>query len=359
MAGVEALVRWQHPERGLVAPGQFIQIAEEHGLDPADRSLGAPRGVPPGCGLGRRGRDRPGDDRRRQRLGARGPGGRASSMASREALPTTASAPGRSSSRSPRPRCCARTRRRSSALQGLRDLGVRVVIDDFGTGYFPLSHLRRFPVDALKIARRVHPGDRRRGRRPIVRAGRGDRRDGALAGHRDRGRRDRDGGAGRLDALAPVHLRPGLLLRPAAAARGPARGRARSRSPPSPRRPPRPRPSPRSPGPAPAASDRGRQGRQGRPPPLTLTPRSRRSPRRRSPHRPSGPSRFPSRSPTSAVRDDPGAGRTMRRLSRRAPPERQPGGAGGSARARTVTSLSRPQHDPDPPRMLTSGNHHR
>jgi EAL domain-containing protein (putative c-di-GMP-specific phosphodiesterase class I) len=40
-----------------------------------------------------------------------------------------------------------------ATLQGLRDLGVQVVIDDFGTGYFSLSHLRQFPVDALKIAR--------------------------------------------------------------------------------------------------------------------------------------------------------------------------------------------------------------
>jgi EAL domain-containing protein (putative c-di-GMP-specific phosphodiesterase class I) len=37
-------------------------------------------------------------------------------------------------------------------LGELRALGVRVVIDDFGTGYFSLSHLRQFPVDALKIA---------------------------------------------------------------------------------------------------------------------------------------------------------------------------------------------------------------
>ena len=34
----------------------------------------------------------------------------------------------------------------------MRALGVRIVIDDFGTGYFSLSHLRQFPVDALKIA---------------------------------------------------------------------------------------------------------------------------------------------------------------------------------------------------------------
>jgi EAL domain-containing protein (putative c-di-GMP-specific phosphodiesterase class I) len=39
-----------------------------------------------------------------------------------------------------------------STLTELRELGVQVVIDDFGTGYFSLSHLRQFPVDALKIA---------------------------------------------------------------------------------------------------------------------------------------------------------------------------------------------------------------
>jgi EAL domain-containing protein (putative c-di-GMP-specific phosphodiesterase class I) len=39
-----------------------------------------------------------------------------------------------------------------NTLEALRSLGVRIVIDDFGTGYFSLSHLRQFPVDALKIA---------------------------------------------------------------------------------------------------------------------------------------------------------------------------------------------------------------
>jgi EAL domain-containing protein (putative c-di-GMP-specific phosphodiesterase class I) len=39
-----------------------------------------------------------------------------------------------------------------TTLEALRALGVRIVIDDFGTGYFSLSHLRQFPVDALKIA---------------------------------------------------------------------------------------------------------------------------------------------------------------------------------------------------------------
>jgi EAL domain-containing protein (putative c-di-GMP-specific phosphodiesterase class I) len=40
-----------------------------------------------------------------------------------------------------------------STLHDVRALGVRIVIDDFGTGYFSLSHLRQFPVDALKIAK--------------------------------------------------------------------------------------------------------------------------------------------------------------------------------------------------------------
>jgi EAL domain-containing protein (putative c-di-GMP-specific phosphodiesterase class I) len=51
-----------------------------------------------------------------------------------------------------------------STLDDLRLLGVRVVIDDFGTGYFSLSHLRQFPVDAIKIASEfvqdMEPGSR-------------------------------------------------------------------------------------------------------------------------------------------------------------------------------------------------------
>jgi EAL domain-containing protein (putative c-di-GMP-specific phosphodiesterase class I) len=42
---------------------------------------------------------------------------------------------------------------RADALQGLRDLGVRLSVDDFGTGYASLSYLKRFPVDTLKIDR--------------------------------------------------------------------------------------------------------------------------------------------------------------------------------------------------------------
>ena len=63
------------------------------GLDPADRALGAARGLSPGRPVGRRRRHRPRDVRRRERVGARGPGGRASSTACAWRWPTTASVP--------------------------------------------------------------------------------------------------------------------------------------------------------------------------------------------------------------------------------------------------------------------------
>ena len=76
----------------------------------------------------------------------------ASSTRSRRSSPNPASIRPSSCSRSPRPRCCGRRRRRSRRSNGVRALGVRTVIDDFGTGYFSLSHLRQFPIDTLKIA---------------------------------------------------------------------------------------------------------------------------------------------------------------------------------------------------------------
>ncbi len=153
MAGVEALVRWDHPERGVVAPGDFIEIAEENGAilaigrwvlreacrqatrwtaEPADapaeplficvnvsaREIQQVDFVDSVSSI----LDEAGLDPRRLRL-------EITETALLRATPTTI-----------------------ATLESLRDLGVHVVIDDFGTGYFSLSHLRQFPVDTLKIA---------------------------------------------------------------------------------------------------------------------------------------------------------------------------------------------------------------
>jgi len=145
--GVEALIRWRHPTRGIVLPDAFIPLAEESGLivpigrwvlDQACRQAAqwAAAGLEIGMSvnvsaqqLGRKGFD---EDVRRALAQS---GIDASSLT----LEITESTLMRNVSAA------------CEHLEAIRALGVRLAIDDFGTGYASLSNLQRVPVDVLKI----------------------------------------------------------------------------------------------------------------------------------------------------------------------------------------------------------------
>jgi diguanylate cyclase (GGDEF)-like protein len=146
--GVEALLRWQHPARGLVLPGDFVPVAEGTGLIvrltervlrlalAQSRSwLDAGHAVPVAVNLSTRcllDADLP--DRVQRLLSEQGvPAGLLRLEVTESAVMGDA-------------RCL-------EVLQRLHDLGVRLSIDDFGTGYSSMAYLRRMPVDELKIDR--------------------------------------------------------------------------------------------------------------------------------------------------------------------------------------------------------------
>ncbi|HEX7196577.1 MAG TPA: EAL domain-containing protein, partial [Candidatus Limnocylindria bacterium] len=169
ISGLEALVRWEHPDRGLVAPGEFIEIAEENGsILPIGRWVlreACERAV----AWQKNGRTPPGlficvnvSAREIQQPGFVG--------AVEETLTWAGLEPTRLVLELTETALIKATTATVATLESLRALGVRVVIDDFGTGYFSLSHLRQFPVDALKIA-----GE-------FVQVAEGDTRSAALAG---------------------------------------------------------------------------------------------------------------------------------------------------------------------------------
>ena len=141
--GLEALLRWRHPEQGLILPGEFLPIAEESGLI-----------VPLGAWVLHEACAR----------AAAWPGIRMSVNLSpaqflhrelvdeiRQALAETGLEPERLELEITESALLRDTQVACAILDQLKQLGVRVAIDDFGTGYSSLSYLQKF--DKIKIAR--------------------------------------------------------------------------------------------------------------------------------------------------------------------------------------------------------------
>jgi diguanylate cyclase (GGDEF)-like protein len=151
LAGVEALVRWEHPERGLISPGLFIEIAEENG---AILSLGrwVLREACSEVGLWLRQRRTPEDMFLGVNVSAREIQQPGFVEGVRLTLQEAGLDPSLLIMEITETALLKATPATVATLDAVRELGVRIVIDDFGTGYFSLSHLRQFPVDALKIA---------------------------------------------------------------------------------------------------------------------------------------------------------------------------------------------------------------
>ena len=151
MVGVEALLRWQHPTKGLILPVDFIDVAEETGLieeiglwvlrracSDAMAWLDGDGSEPFYLAINISMRQfKGGFDRGQLSLILAETGFPARNLV----LEITESL------------LMENDRRIRSALADLRDMGVRLAVDDFGTGYSALSYLRDFPVNTLKIDR--------------------------------------------------------------------------------------------------------------------------------------------------------------------------------------------------------------
>ena len=150
--GLEALVRWQQPERGLLLPDEFIPIAEETGLI-------VPLGswvLTEACRQARRWQGRYPQDP---------PLSISVNLSARQfthpglvaevdgALRRSRLAPSSLTLEITESLFMTDTETTLAKLDQLKALGVRLAIDDFGTGYSSLSYLHRFPIDVLKIDR--------------------------------------------------------------------------------------------------------------------------------------------------------------------------------------------------------------
>jgi diguanylate cyclase (GGDEF)-like protein/PAS domain S-box-containing protein len=151
LRGFEALVRWQHPERGLLLPGDFVDVAEETGLivpigawvlEQACRQLAVwqqaagPHELVMAVNL--------------SGVQVAEPG---LVPLLHDVLARTGVSPPRLVLEITESVLMQDPDEVLAVLQGIRDCGVRLAVDDFGTGWSSLSYLRRYPVDVLKLDR--------------------------------------------------------------------------------------------------------------------------------------------------------------------------------------------------------------
>ena len=148
LVGAEALIRWQHPESGLISPLRFIPLAEETGLilplgewvlTSACEQLKAwlDAGLPPftlAVNLSPRQFRQPNLARQVHAI-----------------LDAVGLDPTRLELEITEGAIMEQGESAVATLHALKDLGIRLAIDDFGTGYSSLAYLRRFPIDTLKI----------------------------------------------------------------------------------------------------------------------------------------------------------------------------------------------------------------
>jgi diguanylate cyclase (GGDEF)-like protein len=161
VVGAEALLRWRHPELGLLLPSEFIPIAEENGLivpmgewilqsaclqNRSWQDAGLPR-IRVGVNLSSRQLKRSLTDTIGRALQISGLEPRYLSLELTESVLVN------------------HQREGTEALHALRAMGLHLAVDDFGTGYSSFSYLKHFPLDTLKIDRSfireiaIHPDD--------------------------------------------------------------------------------------------------------------------------------------------------------------------------------------------------------
>lgn len=144
----EALVRWRHPERGMVPPGDFISLAEETGLIVSIGEIVLREACRQACEWQSQGLEpiRVSVNLSVHQLRQ----GKLVTLV-RHVLEETGLAPHWLELELTESQLLDSVEHIITTFQQLRELGVKLAIDDFGTGYSSLSYLKRFPVDYVKI----------------------------------------------------------------------------------------------------------------------------------------------------------------------------------------------------------------